>query len=162
CKYISQFDEIGNYYKNDSNIFNILFPHWNYEYELYPRPKMIKRSAELIKNWDLIFGHHPHVVQPITQNNLNGINKIIAYSGGNFVSGYYRSAHRYGLVMKCEIGKLKSDPSKYAVGDVHWEFCHTESDGYIKFKKTILKPIAGPFMKVRIDAENDYFPNLDV
>ena len=81
---MTRFDDTDDYFIDDPNIFNILYPHWHYEYELYPRPKMIRESNIDIEGWDLIIGQHPHVVQPITQLNIEGINKIISYSLGNF------------------------------------------------------------------------------
>ncbi|MCW1000600.1 CapA family protein, partial [Streptococcus anginosus] len=39
-------------------------------------------------NWgaDLVFGGHPHVIQPSEVVNHNGENKFIIYSMGNFLS----------------------------------------------------------------------------
>jgi hypothetical protein len=65
-------------------------------------PKRTK-SPELKEEnqkWDLIFGHHPHVPQPITVYGKG----ILAYSGGNFTSSQKRKKHISGMIMKCEIG----------------------------------------------------------
>ena len=161
CKYIARFDEIDKWFKDD--MFNILYPHWNYEYELYPRPKIRKKSNKLIKKWDLIFGHHPHVVQPITCVRTSDINKILAYSAGNFSSGFPNKAHRYGLIMKCEIGPLIYNTAKLAVGKMEWKFTKSEWDGTFKLKKKKKIPIPGirPNMLVKVSEENEIFPNLE-
>ena len=45
CKYVTRFEDIEDHYIDDPKIFNILYPHWYYEYELYPRKK-VKNTAE--------------------------------------------------------------------------------------------------------------------
>ena len=167
CKYVSRFKEIENHYANDSKIFNILYPHWYYEYELYPRQKVKKTAENLLERWDLIFGHHPHVVQPITKIKVGETNKLLAYSAGNFSAGLEVDAHKYGLIMKCEIGPLKSDSSKLAVGKVEWKFTYNDNDidenkeKYVKFKKNMLKPEDSPIMVVKIVEENEFFPQIN-
>ncbi len=160
CNYMSHFDEIDDNFIRDSKIFNILYPHWNYEYELYPRPKIMKKAKQLLKKWDLIFGHHPHVVQPITRIDCNGINKLLAYSGGNFAAGLPVKAHKYGLIMKCDIGQLLSNKSQLAVGNVEWRFTKANNDQKLKYKKNMRKPVDGPIMSIEITSENDFFPDI--
>ncbi len=166
-KYVTRFKEIENHYADESNIFNILYPHWYYEYELYPRLKIKKTAETLLERWDLIFGHHPHVVQPITQIKVGEINKLLAYSAGNFSAGLEIDAHKYGLIMKCEIGPLKSDSSKLAVGKVEWKFTYNDNninenkEKYVKFKKNMPKPKDGPILVVKIVEENEFFPQIN-
>ncbi|GAG77989.1 unnamed protein product, partial [marine sediment metagenome] len=49
--------------------FNILYPHWGYENERYVRNSIQDEARAWLTDpnnpWDLIFGHHPHVRQPI-------------------------------------------------------------------------------------------------
>lgn len=148
AQYMTRFEDVDEYFIDDGNIFNILYPHWHYEYELYPRESIVKECQEDIKGWDLIFGHHPHVVQPITKVEHNGINKVLAYSGGNFCSGLFKNPHEYGLIMKCEIGYLKDDDDQLAVGDLEWQFvrCQKNNDYEAKMIKIVKK--------------NKYFPNV--
>ncbi len=167
CKYVACFEEIEDHYLNNPGVFNILYPHWYYEYELYPRIKIKNGAEKLLETWDLICGHHPHVVQPITKVKKANINKLLAYSAGNFAAGLEVNAHKYGLIMKCEIGPLQSDSSKLAVGKVEWKFTFNDNDidenkeKYVKFKKNMPKPEEGPVMLVKIVEENEFFPHIN-
>jgi hypothetical protein len=144
--------ELESYHCN--NRFNILYPHWGYENERYVRKHIQKNAKELLtrnleqdpvtrkKKWDLIFGHHPHVRQPImvvegeelkmpngtpvrdSQGNKVLLKKLVAFSGGNFTSGVTflrREKHIHGIIMRCEIGPLDNDPNHFAVGEVKWQ-----------------------------------------
>ena len=124
-----------------ANKFNILYPHWGYENERYVRTNIKNRAEELLKKWDLIFAHHPHVRQPVMEVkgdklkkqdgtpvlNQDGseatLNKLVAFSGGNFTSGVTfirKKKHIHGIIMKCEIGPLEHDVTQLAVGEVEW------------------------------------------
>jgi len=123
---------------NSQRRFNILYPHWNYENERYVR-RRIQKSAKLLLTddsnlkWDLIFGQHTHVRQPIIKvvaehkdpnNIIVKSKKIIAFSGGNFASGVTflrKKKHIHGIIMKCDIGPLSADTTKLAVGKVEWK-----------------------------------------
>ncbi|MFX1280486.1 MAG: CapA family protein [Promethearchaeota archaeon] len=120
---------------HDDGKFNILYPHWNFENERYVRRRLQKRAKKLmigdndIKSWDLIFGHHPHVRQPVIKVRadykkggvLIKLWKLVAFSGGNFTSGaklIRRKKHIHGRIMRCDIGPLKDDQDRLAVGKV--------------------------------------------
>lgn len=150
--------ELWSYYRD--NRFNIIFPHWGYENERYVRrriqldatalltgqPQVYTRYQTFIRQhlekeilpdpnrrWDMIFGHHSHVRQPlmrVTENltddsgNNFQLNKFVAFSGGNFTSGvtfFRRKKHIYGYILKCEIGPLSGHPNQLAVGNVEWQ-----------------------------------------
>ena len=131
------------------------------------QPIAVAGAEKLLETWDLICGHHPHVVQPITKVKKANINKLLAYSAGNFAAGLEVNAHKYGLIMKCEIGPLQSDSSKLAVGKVEWKFTYNDNDidenieKYVKFKKNMPKPEEGPIMLVKIVEENEFFPQIN-
>ena len=62
--------------------FVILVLHWGLEEYIYPTPGQRKLAKVLVDaGADVIFGHHPHVVQGI--ENLGGA--LVSYSSGNFV-----------------------------------------------------------------------------
>jgi hypothetical protein len=43
------------------------FPHWEWEFQHFPRPETRDLAARLLgRGFDLIVGHHPHVLQPLT------------------------------------------------------------------------------------------------
>jgi len=132
--------------------FNILYPHWGYENEGYVRTAIRKEAIRLLsgvkqkfswikrrtrklfkkpkilegtdKKWDLIFGHHSHVRQPIMKIRDGNIWKLVAFSGGNFASGVRiirKKKHIYGIIMKCEIAPLARGNGKLVIGRVEWE-----------------------------------------
>ena len=118
----------------DKGKFNLLYPHWNFENERYVRRRLQKRAKKLmigteINNWDLIFGQHTHVRQPVIKvkadykkdGKLIPLWKLVAFSGGNFTSGaklIRRKKHIHGRIMRCDIGPLEKDKDRLAVGDV--------------------------------------------
>lgn len=64
-----------------SNTKNILFLHWNQEFEDYPEPVSKSTAEKLTTHFDLIIGSHPHCPQGISVIN----HSVIAYSLGNFI-----------------------------------------------------------------------------
>ncbi len=90
--------------------------------------------------WDFIFAHHPHVLQPIMRfsdfivdkkgvaildNNKKTIkyDKLAVFSAGNFTSGaniIRKKKHISGIIMKCEIGPLKTYKDKLVIGKMEW------------------------------------------
>ena len=151
----------------DNNNFNILLPHWGYENEKYVRSRFHsdakallmgidqkysklqrkirnKRNRVILPNkahhWDLIFAHHPHVLQPIItvmdkivddqgkpiyDANSNSIlfKKLAIFSAGNFTSGaniIRKKKHISGIILKCDIGPLVGYEDKLVIGKMEW------------------------------------------
>lgn len=77
---------------------NILFPHWGYELETYPRPEIVHLAKTYAREFDAILGHHPHTVQPFTTDRLRYGNRPIAYSLGDFCSNIPFKAYQ----LRCE------------------------------------------------------------
>jgi poly-gamma-glutamate capsule biosynthesis protein CapA/YwtB (metallophosphatase superfamily) len=119
CQYIVKFKEIPDIYNEEAD-FNILFPHWGYEMQLYPNPWWMRLGKLLLKRWDMIVGHHSHCPQPITAYKMNGINKLLAYSLGNFCIGLTMKKYLHSIVMKVEVGP--SNNGKWQAGSVEWKF----------------------------------------
>ena len=140
CTSQCEITKLNNYYCR--NKFNILFPHWGYENERYVRTRLKDRAKKLLKKWDLIFAHHPHVRQPVMEvkgdalfkqdgtpvKDYDGsdavLKKLVAFSGGNFTSGVTflrKKKHIHGIIMKCQIGPLENDSKHLAVSKVRWE-----------------------------------------
>lgn len=64
------------------NDYVVVHIHWGNEYELVESVTQKKIAHALVDNGaDVIFGHHPHVTQPVEVYN----GKVIFYSLGNFV-----------------------------------------------------------------------------
>lgn len=86
----------------------------------------LKRSKKLKleekeQKWEIIFGHHPHVPQPITVYGEG----ILAYSGGNFTSSKRRKKHISGMIMKCEIGQVNNS-GPLVLGKIEWSYTINE------------------------------------
>ncbi len=69
----------------------IVIVHWGTEYQRTPNTSQTTLSKKLL-NWgaDIILGSHPHVIQKSEIVKVNGKDKFIIYSMGNFISGYRR------------------------------------------------------------------------
>ena len=103
------------------NLFNILFPHWGYELQLYPHPIQIDFAKKVLTKWDAIVGHHSHNPQPITAYEYENNNKLVAYSLGDFCFGLQsRIYHLNGIILKVSIGYNKN--KELCIGDINWEF----------------------------------------
>ncbi|HUX98249.1 MAG TPA: CapA family protein [Candidatus Deferrimicrobium sp.] len=123
CNYIVKFREIHDIYNSNAD-FNILFPHWGYEMQLYPNPWWINLGRLLLKRWDMIVGHHSHCPQPITAYNVNGVKKLLAYSLGNFCIGLQMKKYHHSIVAKVEVGPATD--GKWQVGMVEWKFTQVD------------------------------------
>ena len=120
CNYIVKFEETSQYINPD--FFNILYPHWSYELELFPRPKIVKIGNDLINKFDAIIGHHSHCPQPLTSvrdNNYN-INKLVGYGLGDFCIWEKLEHYFYGIVLKIEIGENENGLRQ--IGEINWEY----------------------------------------
>lgn len=84
-------------------------PHWGDEYKLLP-VKSQRTLAQFLINQgvDIIFGGHPHVIQPmkLIENPITGKNTALIYSLGNFISNMNTRDTRGGAIAKL---KLKRD-----------------------------------------------------
>ncbi|MFX1426722.1 MAG: hypothetical protein ACFFBE_09745 [Promethearchaeota archaeon] len=84
------------------------------------------------QNWDIIYGHHSHVPQSIT----NYGSRLLAFSGGNLTSSKTRKKHISGLIVKCEIGRVLNK-KPLTLGNVEWSYSINEKEK-IKLKKNAL------------------------
>ncbi|TET61383.1 MAG: hypothetical protein E3J52_01645 [Promethearchaeota archaeon] len=126
CNYLIELEESYQYLKKDS--CNILFPHWGYELELYPRIETINHGRIILDKFDLLIGHHSHCPQPLSFLPFDNINKLIAYSLGDFCSGIggkKLEMMNYGIIIKTEIGT--NPEGKWLVGKVDWSFLKSRS-----------------------------------
>ncbi|MFX1600750.1 MAG: CapA family protein [Promethearchaeota archaeon] len=123
CDYLIRLEESTRYLKEGS--FNLLFPHWGYEMELYPRIKIIKQGMELLSKFNALVGHHSHCPQPVSFFPIDNDNKLIAYSLGDFCDGKELEMHSYGIVIKAEIGM--DAYGNWQVGKCDWTFLKTRT-----------------------------------
>ncbi len=74
--------------------------HWGWEYEPRPRkPEVALASAWVAAGADVVWGHHPHVIQPVEQID----DAVVAYSHGNLVSGQRTFPRAGGLLTRIEL-----------------------------------------------------------
>jgi len=115
CPFITWFEAIGAEADRQA-AFKILYPHWGYELQLYPRPQSVELGRQLLDRWDMVIGHHAHCPQPVTRCG----DRLLAYSLGNFTSSFFRERYRYGIVVKTEIGP--GSQGTWQTGRVQWRF----------------------------------------
>lgn len=82
--------------------------HWGDEYILLPNREE-KRLADFLKKEgvDIIFGGHPHVIQPmeLDTNPATGRNTALFYSLGNFISNMQTRDTRGGALAKVRLSR---------------------------------------------------------
>lgn len=85
----------------------VMSMHWGNEYQLQPTEEQ-KELAEALANdgVDIIFGHHPHVLQPMEWiDRKDGRKSLVVYSLGNFLSGQINDYKDIGGIATVEITK---------------------------------------------------------
>ena len=109
--------------------FNLLYPHWGYELEVYPRTELTGMMADWLTRFDAVVGHHSHTPQPITvHQGPGGLRQLAAYSLGDLCFGMaYRNLptfkyYAFGLIARVTLGPLRGDPARWAVGRLDWTF----------------------------------------
>ncbi len=118
----------GNKYIKEG-AFNILYPHFGYEFELYPREKNILQSENLLNYFDAVVGHHSHCPQPVTIVIKNSVKKLAAYSLGTFLGEVYEKKYQYGLILKMFLGKDKDGEMKLSKIEYKLIKCNLLLDG---------------------------------
>lgn len=105
--------------------YNILFPHWGYELELYPRREMLRKAAAWSQGFEAVMAHHGHTPRAIyALDRAPGQPRpLIADSLGDFICGFSARWYHYGMVAKITLGK--DAHGSRAVGRLAWEFCET-------------------------------------
>jgi poly-gamma-glutamate capsule biosynthesis protein CapA/YwtB (metallophosphatase superfamily) len=86
--------------------------HWGNEYQRFPTEEQQRLAKVLTNNGvDIIFGHHPHVLQPIqTYKTDDGREAVVIYSLGNFLSGQKDDFKDIGGMVTVQVEK-KMNPA---------------------------------------------------
>ncbi len=108
--------------------FIIVMMHWGLEYQLTENNDQRAIARFLIRNGaDLIIGAHPHVVQPIREEEVGGKKVVVAYSLGNFISNQQQPHTDGGIMFQVELLHKKGVPyatvGKYGYQPV-WRYIH--------------------------------------
>lgn len=77
--------------KADSADIVIVYAHWGNEYHREASSTQISLTEKMF-SWgaDIVLGSHPHVIQKSDIVKVDGKDKFVIYSMGNFISGYRR------------------------------------------------------------------------
>ncbi|WP_064093385.1 CapA family protein [Rossellomorea aquimaris] len=88
----------------------VLSLHWGNEYQRFPTEDQQRLAKVLTENGvDIIFGHHPHVLQPIeTYQTGDGRKAVVVYSLGNFLSGQKDDYKDIGGMVTVQVEKTMS------------------------------------------------------
>lgn len=109
--------------------------HWGTEYTHTPN-KFQQEQAEYLSSLgvDIVIGHHPHVIQPITRIG----NTVVIYSLGNFLSAQIGLPRLVGLMTGLTIKKTTiGTDSTIAIDNIHTELLYTYYSKSIKDFKVI-------------------------
>lgn len=104
--------------------------HWGSEYThtpTYEETTIAKYLSQL--GVDIVIGHHPHVIQPITYIG----DTLVIYSLGNFLSGQVGEAKNIGMLASVDITKVENkDGISLKVDNIGTELVYTNYVGYEK------------------------------
>jgi len=117
CDYLCKLEDADAYIKPGA--FNFLYPHIGYELEVNPRPEIVRLGRKLIRKFDAVIGDHSHWPQAVTQESLDGINKLLVYSLGDFCGGLPLKKYQHGIILKAQIGRDAKE--KWLIGKVEWQ-----------------------------------------
>jgi poly-gamma-glutamate synthesis protein (capsule biosynthesis protein) len=108
--------------------------HWGTEYQRTPNEFQKKTALKVLQaGADVILGSHPHVQQQVEKMVVNGQEKLVVYSMGNFISNQSDPYTDLGVIMYFDIMK---DPKTNKVKLTKTSFLPTLVDKYKKGGKT--------------------------
>lgn len=92
----------------------ILVAHWGVEYRHEPTSEQKELARQFLNaGVDIILGSHPHVIEPMEIVNIDGKDKLVIYSMGNFV-GHQRGPERNsGVILKFKVVKNLDSKESY-------------------------------------------------
>ena len=138
----------------------IAFMHWGLEYQLNENAEQRDVSAFLARNGaDLVIGSHPHVVQPVRQEQTftpesPDKNVVVVYSLGNYISNQLKPHTDGGIMFEVELlkkeGADKAETGKNGIIPV-WRYIHKDSTGKTTY---FAVPIA------RAEADPELIPDM--
>lgn len=123
CNYVPTLRQVAGHRRPGA--CNVLFPHWGHEFELHPRPSVVRAGDELLRAFDAVLGHHAHCPQPITVRLIENRRKLVAYSLGNLCSGRERAAFAYGLAVRCAVVAPEQPNAPGNIEQIDWTYVKT-------------------------------------
>jgi poly-gamma-glutamate capsule biosynthesis protein CapA/YwtB (metallophosphatase superfamily) len=108
--------------------------HWGDEYKREPNQYQKQMAKKVLAaGADVILGSHPHVQQPVEKITINGQEKVIIYSMGNFISNQSFPYTDEGVIVYLQ---LEKDRESGKIQLVHTSFLPTLVNKYKKSGKT--------------------------
>lgn len=84
----------------------IVVAHWGVEYNPTATWEQKEMALQFFKaGADIILGSHPHVIEPMEVMRVNGVDKFVIYSMGNFISHQRGLERNSGVVLKLKLVK---------------------------------------------------------
>lgn len=136
--------------KKEGAQFFITVIHWGYEYKSYPSEYQVALADSMNKiGVDVIFGSHPHVVQPVDYlyDTLTKQSTFVVYSAGNFISNQrFETLQNYstedGLYVEVELQKILKGPVTRSNVTLHPTWVNRyQVEGKYKYEVVPLYPI---------------------
>ena len=93
---------------------NVMYPHWGYELEAYPRQFIVDLAERYADDFDAVIGHHAHNPQPVTWLK----NKPVAFGLGDFCYHYNLPTYKFGLIARLNV---HTDGPKGKVTSFDWQ-----------------------------------------
>jgi poly-gamma-glutamate capsule biosynthesis protein CapA/YwtB (metallophosphatase superfamily) len=106
---------------------NILYPHWGYELEAWPRPEIVAAAQRFAAKYDAIVGHHAHNPQPVAT--IDGT--PVAFGLGDFCFYYDLPTYRHGLVCRMDVTDAAQGGGTPRISALDWRqitSSHTGND----------------------------------
>ncbi|WP_246861207.1 CapA family protein [Bacillus sp. REN3] len=99
--------------KEQSDVI-VMSIHWGNEYQRFPTGEQEDLAQFLVNEGvDIIFGHHPHVLQPMDWIEApDGRKALVVYSLGNFLSGQMWDYKDIGGLATIEVTKILAPEGK--------------------------------------------------
>lgn len=116
----------------------MVFMHWGLEYQLDENAEQRDLAAFLARNGaDLIIGSHPHVVQPVRQEQTSTPESpdkdvVVVYSLGNYISNQLKPHTDGGIMFQVELLKKEgADKAETGMNGIIpvWRYIHTYPTG---------------------------------
>jgi hypothetical protein len=124
CREIAPLASLGECHS--AAAFNIAYPHWGYELEMFPRAEIVREGERLLLKYGAVLGHHSHVPQLLAALPCGDATKLLAFSLGDFCTGLKIKKFQYGIVCKVEIGP--GEDGVWRIGAVTWHYTRVSPD----------------------------------
>lgn len=114
----------------------VLVLHWGVEYN----PEATREQKEMALKFfkagaDVILGSHPHVIEPMEVMRVDGVDKFVIYSMGNFISHQRGLERNSGVVMKLKFIKAEGKGTLLKSVSYTPTFSHSyKADGRLQFR----------------------------